>query len=101
MLISALSFLSLFLFLLCTVLSYKLYQYSIIIINTETAIEESLDILNERYESIAKILEKEVFFDSIEVRQVINDIKASHDAIYEVAEKMIGDKQINEEESQN
>ena len=101
MLIIALSFLLVFLFLLCIVLSYKLYQYSIIIINTETAIEESLDILNEKYESIAKILEKEVFFDSIEVRQVINDIKASHDAIYDVAEKMIGDKKINEEESQN
>ena len=90
---------SLFLFLLCVVLSYKLYQYSIIIINTETAIEESLDILNEKYESIAKVLEKEVFFDSIEVIQVINDIKESHNAIYEVAEKMIGDKQVNEEEN--
>jgi len=77
-----------------------LYQYSLIIINTETAIEESLDILNERYESIAAVLEKEVFFDSIEVRQVINEIKLSQDAIYAVAEKMIKDKQINEKKDE-
>ena len=33
-----------------------------------------------------------MFFDSIEVRQVISDIKLSQNAIYEVALKMIGDK---------
>ena len=80
------------LFVLCTLLTYKLYKYSLIILKTEEAIEECLDILNERYESMSKILEKEVFFDSIEVRQVISDIKLSHNAIYSVALKMIGDK---------
>lgn len=84
------------LFLLSCILVYKLYQYSLIIINTETAIEECLDILNERYENISAILEKEVFFDSVEVRTVINEIKVSQDAIYQVAEIMIKDKQIDE-----
>ena len=87
-------------FFISCILVYKLYQYSLIIINTETATEESLDVLNERYESISAILEKEVFFDSIEVRQVINEIKLSQDAIYAVAEKMIKDKQINEKKDE-
>ena len=78
--------------LLCILLTYKLYKYSLIILKTEEAIEDCLDILNERYESTSRILEKEVFFDSIEVRQVISDIKLSQNAIYEVALKMIGDK---------
>ena len=62
----------------------------------EDAVEDSLDILNERYKSINKILEKEVFFDSIEVRQVINEIRISHEAILAIANlltkntKMIG-----------
>ena len=82
----------LFLSALCILLAYKLYKYSLIILKTEEAIEDCLDVLNERYESVSKILEKEVFFDSIEVRQVINDIKLSQNAIYAVAIKMIGDK---------
>jgi len=96
MLISFLIILSSCLFLLSCILVYKLYQYSLIIINTETAIEECLDILNERYENVSAILEKEVFFDSVEVRAVINEIKVSQDAIYQVAEIMIKDKQIDE-----
>ena len=100
MLITFLIALSSCLLVMSCILVYKLYQYSLIIINTETAIEESLDILNERYESIAAVLEKEVFFDSIEVRQVINEIKLSQDAIYAVAEKMIKDKKINEKKDE-
>jgi len=96
MLISFLIILSSCLFLLSCILVYKLYQYSLIIINTETAIEECLDILNERYENVSAILEKEVFFDSVEVRAVINEIKIRQEAIYQVAEIMIKDKQIDE-----
>lgn len=87
------------LFLLCIVLFYKLYQYSLIILKIEESIEECLDILNERYNSVSKILEKEVFFDSIEVRQVINDIKISQEAIYNVAWKLTGDNLLNEKEN--
>jgi hypothetical protein len=100
MLITFLIVLSSCLLVMSCILIYKLYQYSLIIINTETAIEESLDVLNERYESIASVLEKDVFFDSIEVRQVINEIKLSQDAIYAVAQKMIKDKQINEKKDE-
>jgi len=85
-----------FLLILCALLAYKLYKYSLIILKTEESIEECLDILNERYESISKILEKEVFFDSVEVRQVISDIKLSQDAVYDVAIKMIGEKKTND-----
>lgn len=77
-----------FLILLITIISYKLYQFSIIILETEEAIEDSLDILNERYISINKILQKEIFFDSVEVRQVLADIKASQEAIVVVANKL-------------
>ena len=48
-------------------------------------IESSLDILDERYASIDRILQIPLFHDSREVRQVLKDIKASRDAILEVA----------------
>jgi hypothetical protein len=66
----------------------------------EDAIEKSIDVLNERNESIQKILEKEVFFDSIEVRQVINEIRLSRDAVLFVSAALLGDKGI-EENSKN
>ena len=56
-----------------------------LILKIEDSIEDCIDILNERYLSVSKVLEREVFFDSIEVRQVIADLKASQNAIYAVA----------------
>ena len=37
------------LFSLSIVLAWKLYQFSIVIMDMEDAIEESLDVLNEKY----------------------------------------------------
>ena len=51
----------------------------------EEAIEQSLDILNERYGSMNKILQKDIFFDSVEVRQVIADIQDCHNAVLLIA----------------
>ena len=84
----------------CVLLLYKLYKYSLIILDMEEAVEKSIDILNDRVENMEKILQKEVFFDSIEVRQVINDIRLSRDAVLFVSSSLIGDKAI-EENSEN
>ena len=93
--------LSSLLFAVTCILLYKIYQYSLIILSVEETIEQSIDILEERIISMDKILEKEVFFDSVEVRQVINDIKISKDAVLAVSSALIiGEKNI-EENSQN
>ena len=61
-------------------------------------IEKSLDILDERYSSIDRILKIPLFYDSREVRQVLRDIETSRDAILEVAasvgrvEETVGDQ---------
>ena len=51
----------------------------------QEAIEESLDILDIKYEKIDTILKTPVFFDSIEIRQVITEIRSSRDAILYLA----------------
>jgi hypothetical protein len=76
------------LILFCAFLCFKLYQFSLFVLNMETAVEECLDILNARYESMNVVLQTELFFDSVEVRQVIADIKASHLALSIVASKL-------------
>ena len=80
-------------------LVYKLYRFSMLILKIEESIEDCLDILNERYESVSKILQKEVFFDSVEVRQAIAEIKASQEAILIVANVLTEgmDKNDNED----
>lgn len=77
-----------FLLIVIVMLLYKLYSFSLIILKIEDVIEESLDKLDQRYQSIGEILKKEVFFDSVEVRQVIADISESHSIILDIANNL-------------
>ena len=54
----------------------------------EDAIEQSLDRLDERYESISKVLEIDLFYDSPQIRQVVADIKACQESILFVANEI-------------
>tara|TARA_A100000164_G_C21833007_1_gene736277 strand:+ start:882 stop:1127 length:246 start_codon:yes stop_codon:yes gene_type:complete len=55
------------------------------ILKVQDAIEDSLDMLDERYASISKILEIPLFYDSTEIRSVLNDVEATREIILEVA----------------
>mgnify|MGYP001319689962 CR=1 FL=1 len=68
--------------------AYYNYKLGVIILSVQDEIEDCLEVLDSRYTSMSLILEKPVFFDSIEVRQVINDISVSRDAILYVANRL-------------
>ena len=68
----------------------KVYEFSIIIIDLEDAVEDCLELLDVKYESMGKILETPVFFDSMEVRQVISDIADCRKSVLTVASKLTG-----------
>jgi hypothetical protein len=63
----------------------------------ESSIEDCLDILNERYEKIYEISERPVFFDSVEIRQVISEIQASHEAVLVIANKLTSGVRLQNE----
>ena len=93
-----LSAISIFLLLLLIVSIYFNYKHAIIILDIQDRVETSLDILDERYQSISKILEKPVFFDSLEIRQVIRDLYESRDSLLYVAGELASiDKDNNVE----
>ena len=69
---------------------YYNYKFARIILRMEDAIEKSLDNLDEKYTSIQKVLDTPLFFDSPQVRQVINDITQSRDAVLYVANQLTG-----------
>lgn len=69
---------------------YYNYRFARIILRMEDAIEKSLDSLDEKYGSIQKVLDTPLFFDSPQVRQVIEDINESRNAVLYVANQLAG-----------
>ena len=85
--------------LLLAISIYYVIKFSLIIFKIEDAIEESLDIIDERYKSISKVLEIPLFFDSPQIRQVINDIKATRNTLLLIANKFASiDERVAENE---
>ena len=73
---------------LCAVACRYAYRFAIIILNVQEDIESSLDELDESFKSLNTILEKPIFFDSVEVRSCINEIKKTRDVIVRIAERL-------------
>lgn len=80
------------------------YRSAITILKVQDAIEQSLDVLDKRYESISKILKIPLFYDSPEIKRAVDDIRMSREAILYVAnqltsvqeeEEEVGDKKSN------
>ena len=79
------------LFVLCFVITWKLIKFSLLILEVEEAINECVELLDEKYRSMNDVLETPVFFDSVEVRKVISDMKDCQNAVVVVANRLTGD----------
>ena len=77
--------------LLCFFLTYKLVKFSLLILEIEDAVDECVELLDVRYRSMNEILEIPVFFDSVEVRRVISDIRECQNAVVLVANRLTND----------
>jgi hypothetical protein len=71
------------------------YRNALTILRVQDAIEESLDVLDKRYDSISKILKIPLFYDSPEIKRAVEDIRRSREAILYVANQLTS---IQEEE---
>ena len=86
--------------------SFFLIKFALLLLKIEDALEESINVLDARQESISRILEIPLFYDSNEVRQVHLDIEDCRESILGVANalsknvssKKIGETYIEEEE---
>ena len=77
--------------LLSVALSAALFyaiKFALIIIKVQDATEEALDLLDESYKKINEILQRPLFYDSLEVRQVLREIQRSQDAVLIVANEL-------------
>ena len=80
---------------------YYNYKFGRSLIRMEDALEQSLDRLDERYESISKVLEIPLFYDSPQIRQVIADIKLCQQSILYVANEIGRLEEIEDGEEEN
>lgn len=64
---------------------YYLWKFSNIVLRIEDQLEIALDTLDERYQSISKVLQIPLFYDSPEIKKVVDDVKGSRDVILSVA----------------
>ena len=67
---------------------YYNIKFGLVIIRTIDAIEECLDELDEKFKIFAKILEKPIFFDSVEVRQVVQEIRSCQELLLIIANRL-------------
>jgi len=71
--------------------SYFAVKFGLLILRVEDTIENSLDILDERYVSITKIIEIPLFSDSPQIRQVHLDLQRSREAVLSIAHVLVDD----------
>ena len=77
------------------------YKFGRALIRMEDALEQSLDKLDERYDSISKVLEIPLFYDSPQIRQVVKDIKDCQDSILYVANEIGRLEEIDDGEEES
>lgn len=76
---------------------FYLWKFSKIIFRVEDELESALDVLDNRYRSISKILEIPLFYDSPEIRRVVDDIKSCKDSILRIANSIAKIEEENDE----
>jgi len=88
-----------FLLILLSIFVYFCVKFAMIIIKMQDVIEDSLDVLDEKYSKISEILSIPIFYDSKEVRDVLYEINGVRNSILEIAQKLTNEEEIKDEET--
>jgi|TARA_R110000824_G_scaffold238255_1_gene427011 hypothetical protein len=64
---------------------YKNVKLGLTIIRLEDSIEECLDVIDEKYNTMSEVLKRPLFYDSPEVKSVVKDISEVRDSLHAVA----------------
>jgi hypothetical protein len=74
-------------------------KFGVIILRVQDTLEETLDVIDEKYAAITEICERPLFYDSPEVKRVLEDIKsvrnALHGIAYALTENFEGDEEVD------
>lgn len=87
-----------FLILISAISLYFCIKFAIIIIKMQEVIEESLDIIDEKYNNLSKILEIPLFHNNTEIKNAIREVQETRDVLLYIANQLVKDKKTLEEE---
>lgn len=88
-------------FILFLISLYFNVKHGILIIKMTESIEKTIDILDQKYNSISQILEIPVFYDSPQIKIVVDDIKSCRDSLLESASILVSVEEERYEEKEN
>jgi hypothetical protein len=71
--------------------AYFSIKFALIVLKTEEKLTNALDAIDEEYMEISKVLEKPVFFDSPEIKQVIKSIDNVRSTFLNISNYIIED----------
>jgi hypothetical protein len=90
-----------FLSLLIITLIYYCIKFAMIIINMQNVIEESLDIIDQKYFNLNKILETPLFYNNNEIKSVIEEIKETRDILLYIANQLVNNEEDIDDEPED
>lgn len=64
---------------------YQTVKLGMVVLRMEDTIEECLDVIDQKYDTMSEILKRPLFFDSPEVKAVVKDINLVRDSLHAVA----------------
>lgn len=76
------------LFTVSCVSIYYVVKFSLLLLSLEDDIEASLDDIDESFKALSDILQKPIFFDSLEVRQCVSELRKCRDVIIRIADRL-------------
>lgn len=72
-----------------------LYKLGVTMLKVEDTLENSLGVVDERIESMQKILEVPLFSDSPEIKKIHADMRACQEALIDIANTLTNDMDQN------
>ena len=64
---------------------YFNWKFAMTLLKIEDVLEDCLDTINEKYAKMSEILSRPLFFDSPEVRRVVEDIRETRNSLHRIA----------------
>ena len=64
---------------------YFNWKFAMTLLKIEDVLEDCLDTINEKYAKMSEILSRPLFFDSPEVRRVVDDIRETRNSLHRIA----------------
>ena len=93
-------YLCILLLALLSISAFYCIRFALTILRFQEALEEALDVIDERYRSVSNICERPLFYDSPEVKQVLEDIKATRNSLHSIASSLMSDFNADQEENE-